>query len=121
MLNAERAQGMPMIVIAIRTQARSQPAAIQRPPVRIQRMFRIRLSSDKRNVPPVRSVGGPCVGTYGIARLRAKPAANGVDSESAGQTVTKPPRARATRVPTAAPRPPKPGESHARQNFTRPG
>src|SRR5579872_1456343 len=36
MLNAARAQGRPMMVMAMMTEATSQPNAIQAPPIRIQ-------------------------------------------------------------------------------------
>src|ERR1700688_2401858 len=39
MLNAARAQGRPMIVMAMMTAATTQAAAIHNPPKRIQRMF----------------------------------------------------------------------------------
>src|ERR671915_231266 len=51
MLNAARAQGRPIIVIAISTAAITQPTAIQMPPVTIQRMFSTRFSNDTP-VPP---------------------------------------------------------------------
>jgi hypothetical protein len=38
-LNAARAQGRPMMVIAMMTAAIIQPTAIHRPPNRIQMMF----------------------------------------------------------------------------------
>src|SRR5689334_7687298 len=41
MLKAARAQGRPMMVIAMITAATSQPNAIQAPPIRIQRMLRM--------------------------------------------------------------------------------
>src|SRR6516164_8065760 len=46
MVSAARAQGRPMMVIAMITAAISQPAAIQNPPNRIHRRFRTRLAGD---------------------------------------------------------------------------
>ena len=48
MLKAARAQGSPMIVIAMITVAISHPSAIQMPPVRIQSTFRTMLTGDIR-------------------------------------------------------------------------
>src|SRR5690348_17109879 len=71
MLKAARAQGRPMIVIAMMTAAMIQPNAIHRPPNRIQSRFRT-------------------IDTGDIGRLRAYPP----DSvrQFAGQVSTRPAR-----------------------------
>src|ERR671919_785985 len=60
MLKAARAQGRPMIVIAMITAAIIQPSAIQTPPVRIQSTFRMTFSGDIRA--PLAGLAAPAIG-----------------------------------------------------------
>src|SRR5919106_1628350 len=64
MLKAARAQGRPMIVIAMITAAIIQPSAIQTPPVRIQSTFRMTFSGDIRA--PLAGLAAPAIGGPGL-------------------------------------------------------